>query len=383
MKKIFIALVLSTCISYSFAQHAEDVAPQQENNTTPAIKTNSNNKALWDVQLSFNATSAAAGDVGMAAIAFFNNEFWVSRWVSDTVYRFSSTGVLISEFTISGLSGTRSFTTDGTYLYAGTASTTIYRIDPSLQQLAPPHITSSSSVTARFCTYDPTLNSGNGGFWIGNFSTDIVAISMSGAVLSTIPAATHGFSGMYGAAIDNETVGGPYLWVFDQGGSNDVQLTALNLPAGTPSSTYNHDVFPDVSTTHSLTSAIAGGAFFTKNFVSGKSSIMCLLQGTPNNVVVVYEIGTTVGINELAESEGFTVYPNPTNNYIHLDLTNLSENFNELTLTDVSGKIVLNQSIVINNTPLSLDVNNLPNGIYTISIISNKQVLHKKITISK
>lgn len=383
MKKIFIALVLSTCISYSFAQHAEDVAPQQENNTTPAIKTNSNNKALWDVQLSFNATSAAAGDVGMAAIAFFNNEFWVSRWASDTVYRFSSTGVLISEFTISGLSGTRSFTTDGTYLYAGTASTTIYRIDPSLQQLAPPHITSSSSVTARFCTYDPTLNSGNGGFWIGNFSTDIVAISMSGAVLSTIPAATHGFSGMYGAAIDNETVGGPYLWVFDQGGSNDVQLTALNLPAGTPSSTYNHDVFPDVSTTHSLTSAIAGGAFFTKNFVSGKSSIMCLLQGTPNNVVVVYEIGTTVGINELAESEGFTVYPNPTNNYIHLDLTNLSENFNELTLTDVSGKIVLNQSIVINNTPLSLDVNNLPNGIYTISIISNKQVLHKKITISK
>jgi hypothetical protein len=164
MKKIFITLGLSLCISYSFSQHAEAVIKQQDINTSTETKSNTNDKALWDVQFSFNATSATSGDNGMAAIAYFNNEFWVSRWASDTIYRFSSAGVLISEFTISGLTGTRSFTTDGTYLYAGTASSTIYRINPSLQQLAPPHITSSSSVTARFCTYDATLNSGNGGF---------------------------------------------------------------------------------------------------------------------------------------------------------------------------------------------------------------------------
>lgn len=383
MKKIFITLGLSLCISYSFSQHAEAVTNQQEINTSTETKSNINDKALWDVQLSFNATSAAAGDAGMAAVAFFNNEFWVSRWASDTIYRFSSTGVLISEFTISGLSGTRSFTTDGTYLYAGTASTTIYRIDPSLQQLAPPHITSSSSVTARFCTYDPTLNSGNGGFWIGNFSTDIVAISMSGAVLSTITAATHGLTGMYGAAIDNNTPGGPYLWVFNQGGTNSSQLVALELPSGTPSTTYNHDVFPDISTTHSLSSGLAGGAFFTSNFVSGKNSVMCLVQGSPSNVVVVYEIATTVGVNELSDSKDFLVYPNPTKNNIQIDFTTINEDFKELTILDISGKTVYTQSIGNNNTNLNVDVSNLSDGIYTISIISNEQVLHQKITISK
>lgn len=383
MKKIFITLGLSLCISYSFSQHAEAVIPQQELNNVTEAKSSTNDKALWDVQFSFNATSAAAGDNGMAAVAFFNNEFWVSRWASDTIYRFSSTGVLISEFIISGLTGTRSLTTDGTYLYAGTASTTIYRIDPSLQQLAPPHVTSSSSVTARFCTYDATLNSGNGGFWIGNFSTDIVAISMSGTVLSTIPAATHGLTGMYGAAIDNNTPGGPYLWIFNQGGTNNSQLVAIELPSGNPSTTYNHDVFPDVSSTHSLSSALAGGAFLTTNFVSGKVSVMCLLQGTPSNVVVVYEIATIVGINELSDSKDFLVYPNPTKNNIQIDFTTINEDFKELTILDISGKTVYTQSIGNNNTNLNIDVSSLPDGIYTISIRSDKQVLHQKITISK
>lgn len=383
MKKIFITLGLSLCITYSFSQHSEAVTSQQEINTSTETKSNTNDKALWDVQFSFDATSAAAGDAGMAAVAFYNNEFWVSRWGSDTVYRFSSTGVLISEFTISGLSGTRSFTTDGTYLYAGTASTTIYRIDPSLQQLAPPHITSSSSVTARFCTYDPTLNSGNGGFWIGNFSTDIVAISMSGAVLSTIPAATHGLTGMYGAAIDNNTPGGPYLWIFNQGGTNSSQLVALELPSGTPSTTYNHDVFPDINTTHSLTSGLAGGAFFTSNFVSGKNSVMCLVQGSPSNVVVVYEIATTVGINELSNSNDLIIFPNPAKNNIQINLSNFDDNFNEVIILDISGKAVLSHSISNNDANLNIDVSSLSNGIYTISIISNEQVLHQKITISK
>ncbi len=383
MKKIFITLGLSLCISYSFSQHAEAVIPQQEINSITKTKSNTNNKALWDIQFSFNTTSAAVGDVGMAAIAYFNNEFWVSRWASDTLYRFSSTGVLLSEFTISGLSGTRSLTTDGTYLYAGTASSTIYRIDPSLQQLAPPHIASSSSVTARFCTYDPTLDSGNGGFWIGNFSTDIVAISMAGTVLSTIPAATHGLTGMYGAAIDNNTPGGPYLWIFNQGGTNSSQLVALELPSGTPSTTYDHDVFPDVSTTHSLSSALAGGAFFTSNFVSGKNSVICLLQGTPNNVAVVYEIATPVGINELSDSKDFLIYPNPAKNNIQLDFTNLNEDFDKLTIIDISGKTVLTQSISNNDANMNIDVSSLTNGIYTISIISNEQVLHQKMTINK
>jgi len=249
-----------------------------------------NSKAHWDLQMSFSATDSTNGDVGMAGVAFYNNEFWVARWQYDTLYRFDINGSLISEFVIAGLTGTRSITTDGTYLYMGTNTNTIYRVNPTTQLLAPPHITSSSVNTSRFLTYDPTLDGGSGGFWTGNFNTDIDAISMSGAVLSTIPATTHTLTGMYGAAIDNISTGGPYLWVFHQGGLNSCQMTALKLPAGTPT-LYDYDLFTSIGSTYGLiTGSLAGGAFITTQLVSGQTSLIGCIQGNPDNVIFAFEI---------------------------------------------------------------------------------------------
>jgi hypothetical protein len=249
----------------------------------------------------------------MAGVAFINNEYWVSRWASDTMYRFSAAGVMLEEFVIAGLSGTRSITTDGTYLYMGTASNTIYRVDPTTKTLAPPNITSAATSQARFLTYDATLNSGAGGFWHGNFNTDIDAINMSGAVLTTIPAATHTLTGMYGAAIDNVSTGGPYLWIFHQGGTNGTQLTALQLPAGTPT-IYDHDVFSDISSTYSLVTAIAGGLFLTDQINSGELSLVCLAQGDPDNVVVAYEVDVSgsledIEVTSVVPQKGYTQIP--------------------------------------------------------------------------
>src|SRR5690606_19843770 len=120
-----IAISLGLSAQNKTDSYADKDPMLSEYNTTPGYA-----KALWDIQFSHNVTAAAAGDVGMAASVFFNNEFWVSRWASDTIYRFDTLGALVSEFVISGLSGTRSFTTDGTYIYAGNNTNTIYRIDP-------------------------------------------------------------------------------------------------------------------------------------------------------------------------------------------------------------------------------------------------------------
>lgn len=248
-------------------------------------------RALWDVQLSANLTDTAQGDAGMAAAYYFepNDEFWVSRWQSDTLYRFDSNGSLLQEFVVPGLIGTRAFTSDGTFLYAATASNTIFRINPNTQQLAPPHIAHNTTVTSRHCSYDAQADNGNGGFWVGNFNTDIVLIDMNGTPLVTIPTATHGLSGMYGSAIDYLSTGGPYLWVFHQGGTSQAVIDRLQLPAGTPTGV-TRDVLADFGTTFSLASGLAGGLFITDDLVPGENTIGGLLQGNPNNILFAYEL---------------------------------------------------------------------------------------------
>lgn len=316
MKRTLSFLVIAFLFTALSAQEINPLTISSDAEMAPGLIQNAPLKgtnALWDIHFSFDASTAAGGDVGMAGVAFINNEYWTSRWASDTMYRFSSTGVMLEEFTITGLSGTRSITSDGTYLYIGNASNTIYRVDPSTKTLAPPHITSASANTSRFLTYDPTLDSGSGGFWTGDFNTDIDAISMSGAVLTTIPSATHTLTGMYGAAIDNVSTGGPYLWVFYQGGTNNSQLTALQLPAGTPT-VYDHDVMPDIQSTYGLTSSICGGAFITDQISTGNTSIVCLAQSAPVNVVVALEINIGSSVEDVAVTsvipqKGYTQIP--------------------------------------------------------------------------
>jgi len=270
------------------------------------------NKANWDIQFSLNST-AAGGGTGQAGVALINNEFWVSKWANDTLMTFSNTGTLLTKFVIAGLSGTRAITTDGNYVYISNNTQTIYRVNPLTKVLAPPHITSAAGTQSRFLTYDPTLNSGGGGFWTGNFNTDIYAISMTGAVLSSIPAATHGLTGMYGAAIDNYSTGGPYLWIYSQSLPDNCQLTALQLPAGTQT-VFTISTLPDFSALHGLTSGLAGGLFLSNSFVSGEISLIGLLQGDPSNVLFAYEIDVNtdyedVAVTAIRPESGYTKIP--------------------------------------------------------------------------
>lgn len=324
-------------------------------------------KALWDIHFNYNTTAAASGDAGMAGACYHNSNYWVSRWGSDTLYRFNTLGVLLDEFVIAGITGVRSLTTDGTYLYAGANSNTIYRIDPITQTLAPPHITIGGPILARFCTYDSTLNSGAGGFWIGNFATDIEAINMSGVTLSTIPAATHGLTGMYGGAIDNYSAGGPFLWIFDQSGANTTQIKQIQLPAGTTTAV-THDAFTDLGPANSLTSGLAGGLFISNQIAVGEVTLGGIIQGTPNNVLFGYELGTfsPASINE-NEMNALQVYPNPSTGIF--TITNDGIENAEYSVVDVNGKVLLNG--ILQGDLMNIDICSLANGNYILEISSN------------
>ena len=242
--------------------------------------------AQWDFQFGY-AASDSLGYFSNAGAYWTGTEFWVSKWNSDTLATLDINGSVTQIFTIPGVTGIRSITSDGTFIYLGTAGSAIRRINPANKTLVN-SITvtgAASTIGTRFLTYDPTLNSGGGGFYIGNFSSAIGVISITGATLSTIPLATHGRAGMYGAAYDGISTGGPYLWVFHQAGTpSNAVISQLQLPAGTFTGV-SFDVANDIG----LPTALAGGLFIGSGLVPGENTIGGILQGTPN-VLFGYEL---------------------------------------------------------------------------------------------
>jgi hypothetical protein len=272
-------LLIIVCLFFSvsiFAQHDDaERAPTMSN--VESNYAQGMPEAMWDLQFSYAVQDSLSGTGALAGAVFFNGEFWASQWNSDSLFRFDASGQVIERFTINNLSGTRAITWDGTSLWMGNASTTIYEVNPIsktvLSQITVPE-------NARYLTYDATANSGAGGFWLGNWSTDIYQVDMFGNTLSTIANITHGLSGMYGAAIDNSSIGGPYLWVhWQDGASSESEIAQLSLPGGTQTG-----ISFDVTSVAGPANGLGGGLFITDQAVSGEYTIGGLVQRTSNTI---------------------------------------------------------------------------------------------------
>jgi len=220
--------------------------------------------------------------VGYAAVGFDGINYWAARWASSRVTRISTAGAFVDSFDIEGLSGIRAMTWDGTHFWMANNTTTLWRVDPvTLSVLS----TITLPVQSRYASFDPTADGGQGGFWIGNFSGDILLVSMQGVTLSTLPEANIGFSGRYGLALDRS---GPSarLWTYFQGGTNNVEIGSISLPDGT-SNPVTIDLFPYLAPS---TSALAGGAFVTNLLPGGRQTLLTLCQCTPNNILLGIEL---------------------------------------------------------------------------------------------
>ena len=84
-----------------------------------------------------------------------------------------------------------------------------------------------------------------------------------------------------------------------------------------------------------------------------------------NNHIIIEEASNTLSIeNTLVDN--LIMYPNPTRDILNLNLDNLLYN-GKYTITDVSGKIILNAQLNSNR----IDVSNINNGVYFLSVTSN------------
>lgn len=86
------------------------------------------------------------------------------------------------------------------------------------------------------------------------------------------------------------------------------------------------------------------------------------------------------GIDENTQKNAPVFYPNPSQGILLYDLKNLA--FNSFILSDLTGKVVLNYKLPIENFG-TIDISTLPNGVYKLSLIGDENTLTYKILISK
>jgi hypothetical protein len=250
--------------------------------------------AMWDLQFSYNL-EVVTGALGNAGGEFDGTYYYSTRWASNLLHKVDMSGNLVEEFSIAGVTGLRDLAFDGTFMYGGAAANTIYIMDFVSKTLIG---TISSPVAVRHISYDEA----NMGFWVGNWSDPPTLIDMSGTQLAVLNTA---FASQYGSAYDGYSMGGPYLWVFDQGAGAGTPQLIHQVDLSTLSATgMTYDVTLDFPTS----AGIAGGLWVGDGVVSGTASIGGVLQGTPDNFFV-YELAVTAPTWIVLLSNSGTIAP--------------------------------------------------------------------------
>ncbi|HEX7414103.1 MAG TPA: choice-of-anchor tandem repeat GloVer-containing protein [Bacteroidia bacterium] len=119
-------------------------------------------------------------------------------------------------------------------------------------------------------------------------------------------------------------------------------------------------VTPSVTTTYSLSGTDANG---------------CVNSGIITQTVTIC---STMGIKQLASINEVSIYPNPANTIINVEL-GIINSTTTLQITDMLGNT--HSTFKIQHSPFQISVADLSEGIYNISISSNEGVVNKRVVI--
>ncbi len=278
MKKLFLILLsLSVLTGILFA----DKAPVTNKEFSPTYNPSGSsvpNREMWDILFTFEGTPA-----GQPGVATDGTNIYTAKWAGGDFYRFEMDGTQLETFQVAGASNVRDMCYDGTYFYGSDASTTIYVMDLANETLINTISVNCTGVAGvRHISYDPNLDGGNGGFWVGNWD-EFGAIAMDG---SEIHASMTNPESLYGSAYDPWTDGGPYIWAFSQNGSG-AELHQFDI-ASLSFTGVVHDAF-DIP--GAAAGSIAGGLDTYVN----DAGVFCMIAGIQQdpNLFGVYEIAVT------------------------------------------------------------------------------------------
>lgn len=103
------------------------------------------------------------------------------------------------------------------------------------------------------------------------------------------------------------------------------------------------------------------------------------LKDAPNNVF--YYQGICTDIIDIADNTlDVSIYPNPANNYINMDMYADAKLSGQINITTILGQTVLVKSVNIleGENSIGFDISNIPSGFYTISFLTEKGHFSKR-----
>ena len=108
-----------------------------------------------------------------------------------------------------------------------------------------------------------------------------------------------------------------------------------------------------------------GQVFYTTNTSTSDS----VAQG----VQQAFEISTTLGIENNLINLSFIAYPNPTNDFLTLKISNFNKNNMESALFDIQGRMLARQRIKQENTRILMQ--NLATGTYFLKVTNDNKLI--------
>ncbi|MGN0086917.1 MAG: choice-of-anchor J domain-containing protein [Alloprevotella sp.] len=239
----------------------------------------------WKVQQSFDAS----GDI-QSSVAFDGEYYYTASWYYlGKYFKYDRNGQFIEEFNVPGMYyKLYDLAFDGTYFYGSDYSNVIFQLDLRNKRLVREiTIDSEPSLKITHCAYD----SDNDQFWVGTF-TNIGRVDRNGKVtVSFRNISNEQEMSVYGAAYDNVTPGGPYLWM-----ANEV-VDGINEVDNVQIAQYNVGTMRLTGVTHSaidipgykVGSATRGannicGLSTTTSIEDGSLSLVGCLQQSPSRI---------------------------------------------------------------------------------------------------
>ncbi len=225
---------------------------------------------LGDSLWAFDA-GTPANETQCLGVEFDGTYFWVTGANSGSdpnkLYKFDANGNLLETYDQPSHAtgwGLRDLAWDGQYLY-GSASNIISIIDPATGQEVGTFTGPESP--NRALAYDPATDH----FWTANFSSSIYEFDRNGNVINSYSNSYY----IYGAAWDNASPDGPWLWIAaqeDNGAGGYNYIYQFDPRTGT----YTGIGFPVV---YSSPGGYAGGLAFTTEWDPSMGVLFELVQG--------------------------------------------------------------------------------------------------------
>ncbi|HSH01404.1 MAG TPA: Ig-like domain-containing protein [Anaerolineae bacterium] len=248
------------------------------------------------------------------------------------LFQFDTDGELINSWPQGTTSvwGWRDLASDGTYLY-GSDSAVVTQIDPATG--AATGLTIPCPLDpCRALAYDPATDH----FWTSGFGEDIYEFDRTGTVINQHASTLDS----YGAAWDNNTTDGPYLWIWSQDGATNLLASQFDPSTGT----FTGVTFNGTTTIN----GIAGGADITYQHPDylGMGVFLGLHQADTADFIVAYDLDTLTQVPWLsATPTAATVAAN--NNHQTLYIT-----FDATVSATITQTGIYSANIIIaNNTP--------------------------------